>query len=218
MPAVTDRVDRLRSRAMELGVYLPLGAYSRLRDELADVSPARLRKIFEGLVDRGQERLEPLERVVTRRRRDAVKATEKATAETRKTVRQAQKRAAAASASSRPRLPRVAAPKTASELPIQGYNSLTASDIVSRLQGLTQTDLAKVYKFEQTHEARSTILEALESRFVTLPIATYDALTVEEISGRLEGMSKTDLKKLRRYEAETKARSTVLEKIDSLIG
>jgi hypothetical protein len=117
-----------------------------------------------------------------------------------------------------PKLPRVAAPKTASELPIQGYNSLTASEVIAETRGLTQTELAKVYKFEKANQDRSSILDALESRFTELPIPTYDALTVDEITSRLEGQSESELKTLRRYEEETKARQTVLDRIDSLLG
>ena len=219
MPKIIERIDDVRSRAVELGVYLPLGAYSRVRDELADVtiSRTRIRGLFEDLIDRGQDRLQPIERVVRRRGADAQETAKKAAGDAQKAVRKTSKRATAATASVAPKLPRVAAPKNASELPIQGYDSLTAADIVSRLQGLTQTDLARVYKYEQANEGRSTILEAIDSRLVDLPIATYDALTVDEITGRLDGLSKSDLRTLRRYEADTKERSTLLEKYDSLL-
>ena len=221
MPKITERFDDVRSRAVELGVYLPLGAYSRVRDSITDVNRRRINKLFEDLIDRGQDRLEPIERVVRRRSnevQDTVEETAKSVAkDAQKAVRKTTKRATAASASVAPKLPRVAAPKSASELPITGYDSLTAADIVSRLQGLTQTDLARVYKYEQANDGRSTVLEGIDSRLVDLPIATYDALTVEEINGRLDGLSKSELRTLRRYEADSKARSTLLEKYDSLI-
>lgn len=217
MPKITERIGDVRSRAVELGVYLPLGAYSRVRDGLTDLNRQRLNKLFGDLIDRGQDRLEPLERVVRRRSDDAQKTAKKAAEGAEKAVRKTSKRATAASTSVAPKLPRIAAPKTASELPISGYNSLTAADIVSRLQGLTQTELAKVYKFEKANENRSTILEAIDSKLVDLPINTYDALTVDEINSRLDGLAKPDLRAIRRYEAGTKARSTILEKVDSLL-
>ena len=219
MPKITERIDDVRSRAVELGVYLPLGAYARVRDEIADVtiSRTRIRALFEDLIDRGQDRLQPLERVVRRRGNEAQDTAKKAAGDAKRTVRKTSKRATAATASIAPKLPRVAAPKNAGELPIPGYGSLTAADIVSRLQGLTQTDLARVYKYEQAHEGRSTILESIDSRLVELPIPTYDALNVDEIISRLEGLAKPELRTLRRYEADTKARSTLLEKFDSLL-
>jgi polyhydroxyalkanoate synthesis regulator phasin len=210
MPKITDR-------ALELGLYLPLGAYSRAREGLSDLTSARVRKLVDELVDRGEERTQAVTKVVRRRTNKAEDAAEKAVAKTTKQVRKTVKKASAASAPATAKLPRVAAPKSASELPIASYNSLTASEILTELKGLTQTQLAKVYKFEKANENRATILEAIDSRLSPLPIATYDALTVDEISGRLSNLNESDLKTIRRYESETKNRSTVLDKIDALL-
>ena len=218
MAKMNERIDTVRSRAVEIGVYLPLGAYARVRDEIADLDRKQLRKLFDGLIDRGQQRLEPIEKIVRRRGNDVQKAAEETTKDARRAASKASKRATAASAQIAPRLPRVAAPRSASELPIAGYKSLTASDIVSRLQGLTQTELAKVYKYEQANDARRTILDAIEAKLVDLPIPTYDALNIEELTPRLENLSKDELKTVRRYESDTKARSTVIERIDSLLS
>lgn len=217
MPKMTDRIDNVRSKAVEFGVYLPLGAYSKVRDNLTDLNRPRLTKLFGDLIDRGQDRMKPVERVVRRRGDEAQQTAKKAAKGAEKAVRKTTKRATAAGASVASKMPRVAAPKTASELPITGYNSLTVADITARLQGLTQTDLAKVYKFEKAHENRSTVLETIDGRLVNLPIATYDALTVDEIAGRLDGLSKPELRVVRRYEADTKGRSTILEKVDTLL-
>ena len=210
MPKISDRV-------LEVGLYLPLGAYARAREGLSDLSPEKLRGLFVDLVDRGQERTEDLTRVVRRRATKAEEATEKAAATVQKQVKKTVKKGSAAAAPATPKLPRVAVPKTAGELPIASYNSLTASEILTELRGLTQTELAKVYKFEKANEDRATILDAIDAKLQILPIATYDALTVDEIAGRLESLPASDLKVLRRYEADTKNRTTVLEKIDSLI-
>ena len=210
-------MPKIADRALELGLYLPLGAYSRAREGLSDLTPVTLRRLFDDLVDRGQERTQSITRVVRRRSDQVEDVAEKATATVQKQAKKTVKRASAASAPVTPKLPRVAAPKSASELPIASYNSLTASEVVTELRGLTQTQLAKVYKYEKANENRATILEAIDSKLSPLPIATYDALTVEEITGRLDGMSTSDLKTLRRYELDTKNRSTVIEKLDALI-
>jgi len=212
-------MDQVRSKALELGVYLPLGAYARVRDELSDITRSDIRKAYDRLVDRGQDRIEPLERRIRRQTNDAEKqvkqTVKKGTRTAKSTARKAGAKATAASTAVAPKLPRVAAPKKASELPIKGYNSLTASEIVSETRGLTQTDLARVYKFERANENRSTILDALESRFVQLPIPTYDTLTVDEIAARLDGLTPDELRTLRRYESDTKARATVIDRIDA---
>ena len=216
MPKVTDTVDRVRSRAMELGVYLPLGAYATVRDRITDLSAEHVREVYSDLVGRGQDRLQPVERLVRRRSQQVEERAHEVAADVRKTARKTSARAGAAADTIAPKLPRVAAPKKASELPIKGYADLTAADIVAATRGLTQKELARVYKFERANENRSTVLEAVEARFVELPIPTYDALNVSEIVERLEGLTPEELKAIRRYEADTKARTTVLEKIDAL--
>lgn len=218
MPSETSRLERLRSRAVEAGLYLPLGAYAAVREGLTDLDRARVRKLVADLTDRGQERLRPLERLIRRGRSDVRREVGKRTAEATSTARKAAGRAAAAADTIAPKLPRVAVPRSVAELPIAGYASLTVSEISGRLKGLTQTDLARIYKFERANEGRSTLLETIEGRFVELPIATYDALTADEINERLEKLEPTQLKTLRRYEEDTKARSTVLDKIDSLLS
>ena len=213
-----ESLGTIRERALELGVYLPLGAYSKVRDELSDLNARRIRKAFDGLIERGEDRMQPVERLVRRRTRQAEDKIEDVQREVAKTARKTTKRATAAADAVAPKLPRVAAPKKASELPIKSYASLTASEVISELPGLTQTELAKVYKWERAHENRRTILDSIESKFVELPIPTYDALTVEEINDRLDKLEVNELKTIRRYEADSKNRVTILDRIDSLIS
>ena len=221
MPNASDRISDVRDRAVEIGIYLPLGAYSRVRDQLTDLNRRRIRKTFEDLIDRGQDRLEPIEKVVRRRsgtvRKSATSAAKNAQRTAERTVKKTTRRAPSAGATG-PKLPRVATPKSAADLPIESYDSLTASEVLTRLQGLTQTDLATVYKYERANEDRSTILKAIEGKIMSLPITGYDSMTVDDLNDRLERLSKDDLKKIRRYEEDTKMRTTVLEKIDSLLS
>ena len=217
MATRTDTIERVRDRALEVGVYLPLGAYSAVRDEITELDTKRIRKVYEGLIDRGQNRMGDAQKILKTRTKSIRRQAKETAGDVRSTTRKATKRAGTAANSIAPRLPRVAVPKTASELPIQGYNSLTASEIVTRLKGLTQTELAKVYKFESAHESRQTILDAIDSKLIALPITTYDALTVDDIKTRLERLDQSDLKTIKRYESETKARASVLDKIDSLL-
>ena len=226
-------VDKFVSKAVDATVHLPLGIYDRTREELADVDAKRLCKTFEGLIGdfigRGQDRVQPLERRLKREGRkaeaevseavsDAQRTTRKAQQTVKRTAKRAQKstRKTAQQTAAKPQ--RVAAPRTASELPIASYGPLTADEIVSRLSGLTQTELSKVYKFEKGHENRATVLDAIDSKLVALPIPTYDALNVDEIVERLDKLDESELKTIKRYEAATKMRSTVLERIDSLLS
>jgi hypothetical protein len=217
MPGTPQTIDKVKERALELGVYLPLGAYARVRDEISGLDAPQMRKVYTDLIDRGQKRVATMEGIVRRRSRAAESKVQATGTRAKKATRSTSKKAAAASSTIAPKLPRVAAPRRASELPITGYGSLTAGEIVTRLRGLTQTELAKVYKYEQAHENRNTILDAIERRFVELPIPTYDALTVEEINGKLDKLSAKELRTIRSYESEAKDRTSVIERIDSLL-
>ncbi|MDQ3985427.1 MAG: hypothetical protein M3280_02885 [Actinomycetota bacterium] len=211
MSKILDRLDQARGRALEVGVHLPLGACSKMQAQVTGLDAGRLKRFYAELVTRGEQRLKPVEKVV---RKSGLERPGSAPRRARKQV----KRSRSGAASDIPHLRRVAAPQSASQLPVSGYKSLTVQDILVRLHGLTQSDLARVYKYERAHEDRSTVTEWIESRFIELPIATYDSLTVEEIAARAERLSSPDLKLIRKYEADTKARSTILEKLDSLIA
>ena len=54
-------------------------------------------------------------------------------------------------------------------------------------------------------------------RDAQFPIEGYDELTVEEISGRIGGLSADDLRVVRDHEEHTKNRETVLEQLDRRI-
>src|SRR5215217_4669106 len=54
-------------------------------------------------------------------------------------------------------------------------------------------------------------------RDAQFPIEGYDELTVEEVSGRLDGLSTEELREVRDYEERTKNRDTILEQLDRRI-
>ncbi|MPZ68442.1 MAG: hypothetical protein GEU71_02820 [Actinobacteria bacterium] len=186
-----DTMEKVKNRALEIGVYLPLGAYSKIKESVTDIDAEGLKKRYQDFVDRGENRVRP---------------------------NKIRKRVGAVAAQVAPKMPRVAAPADAKGLPISGYEQLTVGEIRARLNGLTQTDLAKVYKYERANQNRSTVLETIESKFIELPMPTYDALTVDEIGARLDGLTEKELSALRRYEADTKARATILERMDAKLA
>jgi hypothetical protein len=214
MPAINDTVIKAKDRVVELGFYLPLGVYDKVSDAVADVDAKALQNLVADFVERGHSVVAPVERRFRRRTAEVHStAGDKAADTTRKAAR----RGAAAGHKATMATPRVATPER-SELPIRGYDRRTAEDIVSALDGLTNTDLARVYKYEAAHERRATILDAIDSKMTDLPIATYDALTVSELRGRLNELSKPELRRVRDYEAATKQRKTVLEAIDAKLA
>lgn len=173
MPSATqtaaERLDKVRTRAVEIGIYLPLGAYARARDEIADFSRRDVEKLFDEFVDRGQDRLTTIESRLRRRakttRRDAEKSADRAKNTAGKATKKTAARAKAASRKGTAKtMPGVTAPTKASELPIVSYDSLTVDEIVTQLDGLTETSLAKIYKYEKANENRKTITDTIESR------------------------------------------------------
>jgi ATP-dependent Clp protease ATP-binding subunit ClpA len=54
-------------------------------------------------------------------------------------------------------------------------------------------------------------------RSARFPIEGYDELTVEEVSDRLEGLSREELRAVRDYEERNKNRDTLLEELDRKI-
>lgn len=91
MAKMPTNVKRIRSTALEIGLYLPLGIYSKARDEITDLDATRIRKAFGDLIDRGEGRVRPLERRLRRRaasvRSDAKSAAPRAKKTTKKTAR-----------------------------------------------------------------------------------------------------------------------------------
>ena len=111
-----------------------------------------------------------------------------------------------------------ATPAEARSLPIAGYTKLSVAKITERLEGLTQTDLASLYRFEKANSGRAGVLKALDKRMVQLPLPMYDSLTIPAILDDLNGLTKPELKVIRDYEARTTNRLPVLERVDELLA
>ena len=71
--------------------------------------------------------------------------------------------------------------RPSSDLAIGRYDALTADEIVGRLTGLSQVDLAKVAAYERKHENRSTVLGRIDSLQGNEPWPGYDELTADEV-------------------------------------
>jgi hypothetical protein len=79
---------------------------------------------------------------------------------------------------------------------------------------------------EMTQEVLSTYTQLLSIpisyaqeglRSAQFPIEGYDELTVEEVSGRIGGLSADDLREVRDHEERNKNRETILEQLDRRI-
>jgi hypothetical protein len=206
-----DLLKNARRTAVELGVYLPLGAALAARDLV--LSRDRLADLYEELVGRGREGVGS---VVGRPRRQL----ERVKVEFEELARDAGEGAGTALEEDRPGTDETASgripPPTADQLPIERYDDLTAQQVVARVAHLTQEELDRVRAYERENRSRATILRAIEPRMGELPIQGYDHMTAEEIVRRLGDLSKAELQLVREYEGRTKSRSTIQDRIDSL--
>src|SRR6202012_5864299 len=96
------------------------------------------------------------------------------------------------------------------DLAIARYDTLTAEEIISRLSGLSQIDLAKVDSYERRNQNRNTILGRLTALRGEEPWPGYDELTVAEIESVLSEGDDDLLKQVRAYERSHKNRAGVL--------
>ena len=96
------------------------------------------------------------------------------------------------------------------DLPIAGYDALTAEQVVKRLPGLSQVDLTKVEVYERRTQDRSTVLERIGSLRGDEPWTGYDEMNAGEIVDRLRGADDELSTRVRDHERAHKARATVL--------
>jgi hypothetical protein len=101
MPRTPETIDRVKDRALELGVYLPLGAYAKVRDEISGLDAPQVRKAYTGLIDRGQQRVATMERIIRRRSRATGSKAGATGTRARKTTRSSSKKTTAASSTTR---------------------------------------------------------------------------------------------------------------------
>lgn len=101
------------------------------------------------------------------------------------------------------------------EQPMPRYDKLTAKEIVSKLAPLTIEELAAVKQYEMAQENRVTVLREVDRRLEAMPIARYDALTVDEIEPLLAKLDIIQLENVAEYEAAHENRVTLLRVIES---
>ncbi|MBI2168949.1 MAG: hypothetical protein HYU28_05550 [Actinobacteria bacterium] len=120
-------------------------------------------------------------------------------------------------------------PAAAGEFPIADYDDLKVGEIVPLLPELDDDELESVRAHEEGGKARATILgridellgegeseeEEAEGEF---PIADYDDLKVGEIVPLLPELDDDELDVVREREASGRARASILNKIDDLLG
>ena len=97
------------------------------------------------------------------------------------------------------------------DLAISRYDALTADEIIGRLTGLSQVDLAKVAAYERKHQNRSTVLGRIDSLQGNEPWPGYDELTADEVRAVLAEADDDRISEVRAYERAHKNRAGVLK-------
>jgi ferritin-like metal-binding protein YciE len=142
--------------------------------------------------------------------RSAAKSTRrsarKASGATKKAARQARKVPGVAQAEGQAK----GAAASAGDLAIARYDSLTADEIITRLNGLSQIDLAKVDSYERKNDNRTTVLSRITSLRGNEPWPGYDELTASEVQAVLAEGDDERSTSVRTYERAHKNRASVL--------
>jgi hypothetical protein len=100
----------------------------------------------------------------------------------------------------------------------EGYEALTAAEIIARLPQLSQGELGDVEAYEKAHQSRSTVLQRVASLRTPEPMPGYDELTVPEIQERIAQGDSELAARVREYESPRKGRDGVLQAAGALLG
>ena len=96
-------------------------------------------------------------------------------------------------------------------LPIAGYRSLSAEEIVAKLSPLSQGDLERIESYERQNENRSPILTRISALRHEEPWPGYDELTVAEIEAVLNEGDYQRARAILDYERLHKNRPSVVQ-------
>jgi hypothetical protein len=100
---------------------------------------------------------------------------------------------------------------TQRSMPIAGYESLTAAEVIERLRKLTQKELAQVERHERSHENRQTVIGRIESLREEQPWRGYDGQTVNEVRKTLAKRDADRVRDVRDYERRHRDRAGIVE-------
>jgi len=232
--------DACATEALEIATYIALEHVAReLGDKKTAALAVSIRGDEEAMLERIERELPALAKAVADGRgsyditetgaadavrevvqetKQAARKTKQSTRSTARDTKQAARGAAQRATRQARRVPGAAQAEGAAkgavaseeDLPIAGYDSLTAEEIVTRLRELSQVDLAKVEVYERKTDDRSTVLERIDSLRGDEPWPGYDDMTAEEIVERLRDGDDELAARVRDYERAHKDRATVL--------
>ena len=226
--------DACASEALEIATYIALEHLARSVDDTRTAElAASIRRDEDAMLARIEHELPALARAVARAEIGGEPSYEisqtgaaDAVRDVAKQARPAAKRTAAKAKTTATRQTRrvpgatraegaaKGAVASASDLPIAGYDEMTADEIVKRLPELSQVDLTKVEVYERTSQGRSTVLDRAGTLRGDEPWAGYDDMTADEAVERLRDADDKLVAKARDYERAHKDRTTVMRAVE----
>jgi hypothetical protein len=168
---MTARKDDPTEQLLDVLVYAPLGLLLEARDllpKLADKGRQRMggqvtvaRMVGELAVRQGQRRAEKVIERLRQQNSGGAGGAGARPAASRPAPTNGHGTAAATVTDIRP-TPEPAPPSSSSLLAIPGYDTLSASQVVPRLEGLSPEELEAVAAYEQATRARKTVLTRID--------------------------------------------------------
>ncbi len=221
--------DTCATEALEIATYTALERLARVvRDETTAKLAASIRSDEEKMLSRVMREIAKLTDAVVRAdvqgdpsydvsetgAADAVrdvgqqakKTARRANTRVRSTARQARKVPGVAQAEAHIK----GAVAAEQDLPIGRYDSLTAAEVLEKLSGLSQIDLAKVDAYERTNQNRSTVLGRTSALRGKEPWPGYDELNASEVNAVVGEGDAERAKLVRAYERSHKNRAAVI--------
>ena len=222
--------DACATEALEIATYTALEHLARaVSDETTARLAASIRSDEEKMLDRVMREIPKLTDAVVRAdvqgdpsydvsETGAADVLRDAGRQAKKTARRANTRARSTARQAR-NVPGVAqaegqikgAVASEQDLPIARYDSLTAADVLEKLSGLSQIDLAKVDAYERKNQNRSTVLGRTSALRGEEPWPGYDELNASEVNAVLGEGDEDRAKRARAYERSHKNRHTVIQ-------
>jgi ferritin-like metal-binding protein YciE len=95
--------------------------------------------------------------------------------------------------------------------PTSDYDRLTASEVVGKLTGFTQAQLADVVAYERANRKRTTVIDRAQGLREDEPFSGYDELTARDVAQRLTDADEPTARRVREYEGRHRRRVEVLE-------
>lgn len=221
--------DACATEALEIATYTVLERLARgVGDEATAKLAASIRSDEEKMLARVMREIPKLTDAVVRAdvkgdpsydvsETGAADAVREAGRQATKTARRANTRARGTARQTR-KVPGVAqaegqikgAMASEQDLTIGRYDSLTAADVIEKLTGLSQIDLAKIDTYERKNQNRSTVLGRISALRGDEPWPGYDELNANEVNAVLGEGDDDRAKRVRDYERSHKNRAAVI--------